>query len=271
MYNSDFSFFLTETEVSAGLGALLSGITVSNLTSKNSIQRLNGTTDLISELKDKWKITPNLLSRDEILYKYFKDNINSYIEVYSNLECLPKEFVKLAQNDDCLQILLRSVIKQLIGVNVTDELNYEILDLERKLHANKNQKIVYVLVNKVQRFIHKVSTHPLELDKNEMASILSCARLHLNLWNTRELSFDEYYELQFKTYKAIKKEMKKPSKKYVLKGLGFHPKQRFPKMMPLQSYANDVSTAFIKAIYQIPIGKTEQEFASLSYQEMTRA
>lgn len=262
MYGSEFYYVLTDSEKEAGLGAILSGISFSVVNSNNNIKNIEVDENLIVTLKKNWKKNPNLVNRDEVIYEYFKDNLDSYINAYSYEENLPNELTKLAQKDDCLQILLRSVMTQLIGITVTDTLNYEILHLEREIHSNKKQKIVYNLVRKVQRFIHEKSSEPLELNKIKMGSILSCARLHLNLWQLRKLPFSEYHNLQIQTYMAIIKEMKTPSSKYKYNNSNIHPKQRYPRMMPLQSYTNENAKNYIEAVYKISLGKPELEFLS---------
>ena len=262
----DTGFVLTELETEAGLGAILSGYAGNEELEEAEIEYEEDSKDpvlsLISAIEDEWDSSENRYNRDAVIFEYVKRNVQSFIDEYSRIEKLDFGLQKLAKKDDCIQILVRNSLVQLTGSRIYDGLNYEIISLERMIHENRRGFLVYDQVNRVQRIIHENSNNPMGLDKSVMKSILSCARLHINLWQLKTLSLEQYLEVQIENHVAMKREKKKPSKKYVLDRSNFYKSQRYPNMRPLQSFIDKKVDNVFQSIYEVSLRLSKDDYLS---------
>jgi len=257
----DASFVLTESEIKAGLGAILGGYGKSDESTGSSIKdRGDVVFSLVSAIEDEWNSSDNRYNRDIVIFEYVKKNVQLFVDKYSREEKLDTGLVNLAKKNDCIQILVRNALVQLTGSKVYDELNYEIIDLEKTIHENEKKSIVYDLVNRVQKIIHENCNSPMALDKAAMKMILSCARLHINLWQLKTLSLEEYLEVQIGNHLAMKKEFIKPSKEYILDKTKFYKYHRYFNMRPLQKYTTETTDSVLRKIYDVSLGLPKDDY-----------
>lgn len=181
-------------------------------------------------------VEQNILLRDHYIFDYVKKNIEGLCDSYCKETALPVELKVLANKDYCIGVLIRNSLSQLRGVQISTNLNNEIIALEKKIRENRNIEITYDLVNLVQKFIHRRASYPMDLDKKIMGCILSCARLHINIWQIKNYDFQKYMVLMLNTDIKIEDEMKNPSMDYVLDKNDFFDSQRCPNMKPLQDF-----------------------------------
>lgn len=265
MYNNT-GFVLTELETKAGLGAILSGYADNEqpeeAASECEKDKKDAIISLVSAIEDEWDSSENRYNRDVVIFEYVKNNVQLFIDNYSDEEGLDVGLQKLAKKDDCIQILVRNSLVQLTGSKVYDGLNYEIINLERIIHENKKGFLVYDKVNRVQKIIHENSVSPMKLDKAVMKNILSCARLHINLWQLKTLCLEKYLEVQIENHIAMKREKSRPSKKYVLDESRFYESQRYPNMKPLQSFTRGKPDNVLQRIYEVSLGLTKYDYLS---------
>lgn len=258
---TDPNLVLTESEIRAGLGAILGGYAESDEPTASSIKdRGDVVFSLVSAIEDEWNSSDNRYNRDIVIFEYIKKNVQLFVDEYSHEEGLDTGLVNLAKKNDCIQILVRNALVQLTGSKVYDELNYEIVDLEKTIHENKNKSIVYALVNRVQKIIHENCKSPMALDKAAMKMTLSCARLHINLWQLKTLSLEEYLEVQIQNHLAMKKEFRQPSKEYILDKTKFNKCHRYFSMKPLQKYTSETTDSVLKKIYDVSLGLSKDDY-----------
>jgi hypothetical protein len=264
MYGN-FGYVLTELEEKSGLRAVLCGHEVNDDEDDHHInegkeQNAEHLTGLISTIENEWSASENMEVRDRAIFDYLKNNIQLFIDRYCCTVDLPSELARLAEKNDCLQILIRNTLSQLTKSNIDSFLNHEIISLEKTIHENKKDLIVYDQVNSVQKFIHENSNNPLTLDKKTMKAVLSCVRLHINLWQIKTLSLEKHLAVQIKNYMAIKREKTNPSEDYVLDEDQFYSSQRHPNMQPLQSFICNKSDYMMNSIYDISLQLPSDEY-----------
>ncbi len=141
------------------------------------------------------------------------------------MEILTYDYIYIAKQKNCINILIKSFLKKNKGYVLTSEIVDNIDLFTKKIYANQNKDIVYDRVYKIQQFIHiKIdekygeSAH-LKLPRKTMKNILSASRLHLNLEDIKHENINSLINLIKKSEQASISEAKHPMK-VILSDLG---------------------------------------------------
>ncbi len=140
-------------------------------------------------------LSNNTQIQDYILREILLENLPSMILEYQKEESLQGNYVEIALNENCLQLLIKNIFKENHIVLSTD-FEQAINVFVKKIYAD-NKTIVYNRVSKIQAFIHntiddaKGDFAHLNLNKGKMRTLLSTARLHLNIFNIKNYNSDE--------------------------------------------------------------------------------
>lgn len=152
-----------------------------------------------AKLADASKLVAGIRSQNLIRRKLFRklirDEVAYLILRYARKEELPNEYVRVVQQPDCLEVLIKGFLRKIGGFELTDDLVAEISRLVSELYVNDNLDIVYDRVQWIQAFIHEKidlrhgpSAH-MKLPAKAMKHLLSTSRLHLNV---HEVRFRDY-------------------------------------------------------------------------------
>lgn len=130
--------------------------------------------------------------KEKTIEKLFKNNLDYMIFTYANQESLPYDYVYLSKQKECLQILIKSILKE-NGYILDSNIISEITQFIKQIYTNTDMLIVYDRVGLIQKFIHNkideqngIDAH-LKLSSILMKHILSTARLHLNLQDIKKI------------------------------------------------------------------------------------
>lgn len=135
----------------------------------------------------------NKQTRSKIVKILFNMKIDDSISYYAKYEYLPKNYVDLAKEKNCLETLIKSFLKTHLEYTLTSPLINEINSLLYIIYNNIEEDIVYERVKKIQKFIHEKadikygSNTYLQLSPKAMRELLSTARLHLNIFDAKAL------------------------------------------------------------------------------------
>lgn len=164
--------------------------------------------------------------KEKTIEKLFKNNLDYMIFTYANQESLPYDYVYLSKQKECLQILIKGILKEngyILDSNIISEINQFI----KQIYTNTDMLIVYDRVGLIQKFIHNkvdeqngIDAH-LELSSILMKYTLSTARLHINLQDIQKI----------KSLKSLIKKSEQAS--------------NYEKMHPFKIIPNDLDNRFI--------------------------
>lgn len=169
-------------------------------------------TNLIAGLENNDKI------QDKTIRKLFDINLEYMIGIYSKTELLTYDYIYLAKQKNCINILIKNLLKNTKGYILTSEIVDNIDLFTKNIYANKNRDIVYDRVHKIQQFIHiKINEKygegaHLKLPSKKMKDLLSASRLHLNLKDIKNESINSLIHLIKLSEKASINEAKHPVK-----------------------------------------------------------
>lgn len=140
-----------------------------------------------------------------IIKKLIIMGIDTSIYYYALHEFLPEKYVYLAKEKNCLEILIKSVLKSHLYYSLTENMINEINYLLYVIYNNVEKDIVYERVKKIQKFIHEKANAKygkdgyLKLSPKVMRKLLSTSRLHLNIFDVKELEPDALISIIEKT------------------------------------------------------------------------
>lgn len=231
----------TDDEISAGIPFLLENEENEHRIDKKEVDRVK--TMLKKKLVKRIAGINNGHQIKAIVIKtIFEDHVDYMIKSYALEESLPFEFLEIARQDNCLQILIKGFLKKYGGVNINDSLKKEIDILIEKIYLEKNNEIVYERVGYIQNFIHyqvdaKHGRYTNQrLSTRIMKNLLSTCRLHLNLYDIKCKDIQSLLQLRDVTYGAIRREYEKPSQITLLPGKKFIPIWKAIKMKPFPEF-----------------------------------
>jgi hypothetical protein len=181
------------------------------------------------------------------------------VERYAHRERLPGELRAAAQRSDAIPILIKAILRKVLGINPTHEVVREILELSEALQLNRDSKTVYDRVGDIQAYIHRKAdeshypgTH-LDLPKEGMRHLLSSCRLHLSLQDMFSIP-TRYWEVIWDAETAAAaQEAANPS-------FGFIPIEgrrirlwRVSQMKPLTHFASPQKRAVLSELWRLPL------------------
>ncbi len=143
----------------------------------------------------------------------FKDNIDKYCENYSKEYRLSEEFIFLAHEKQCIEILIKNFLKTRLGIPLTEDVIREVRGLIVRIQSNA-EDIVYEKVSWIQRYLHSKSDDLLakwDDYTEDMRNILSTCRLHLHLEEIKTLPHSHLISIKNKNDRLQVEESKAPS------------------------------------------------------------
>jgi hypothetical protein len=173
---------------------------------------------LIAGLNNKEQI------QNKIIKKLFHDELDYMINRYAKKESLPIEYIKIAQQQNCLEILIKGFLKKDGEYVLTSEIIDEINSFIEIIYMNDDLEIVYQRVAKIQKFIHgKIDAKHgqdahLNITVKHIRNLLSACRLHLNLYDFKYKDINSLIYIIDKSKEASDAEMINPTKVVIPKG-----------------------------------------------------
>lgn len=149
-------------------------------------------------------------------------NMNTKIYLYGMREYLPERYVSLAREKNCVETLIKSFLKTHLHYVLTSKIINEIDSLLKVIYNNQELDIVYDRVKKIQKFIHKKADEKfdnnafLKLSPTAMRKLLSTSRLHLNIFDSKELEVESLISI---ISKSKNEHHKYPDIKYTFSGI----------------------------------------------------
>jgi len=259
-YEKD-SYGFTYDERIAGLNLLMNGkINKIDLLATKYNTEQQKTILLISGLSENKDI------KNTVIKEIFNNNLDEAINIYTQKENLPLEYVKIAKLNNGLEILLKSFLKNTCFFTLDNKILLEIDNLIKYVYTNKDNHITYYNVKNIQIFLHKCvedkygkNTH-LDLDKQTMKHILSSARLHLEIHMINYNNHFSCFDLLDKSIKKRKKEKKKPSRPKLLKGQKYVPYWRIQHFVSIIEYIPSNYFSKIEKINKLKIIQSVQNY-----------
>jgi len=129
-----------------------------------------------------------------LLNKLVNNELSNMILNYSKEEKLPADYIELAQEKNCLKIGIKNILIKEAKIKITNDLENKINNIVNKVYTNSNLDVVYIRVNKIQKFIHETVEQTLgthkhwDLDSTVMQNHLSLFRLHLNIYDLKSIN-----------------------------------------------------------------------------------
>ena len=189
------------------------------LRKEKKLKNISDITKLVAELNDNTSI------QNKAIKKLFSINLKYMIGIYSKMELLTYDYVYIARQKNCINILIKSFLKKVAGYTLSTNLVETIDTFSQEIYKNDNKDIVYDRVYKIQKFIHnKVDEKNgelahLNLPVKQIKDLLSASRLHLNLEDIKNEDIDFLISLIKQSENASIQESKHPEK-VVLQDLG---------------------------------------------------
>ena len=138
----------------------------------------------------------NKQTRSKIIKLLLNNKIDDSIINYAKYEYLPERYINLSKDKNCLEILIKSFLKTHLFYSLTSDIINEINYLINSIYNNVELDIVYDRVKKIQKFIHEKADLKfgnnafLKLSPKAMRKLLSTSRLHLNIFDSKELEIE---------------------------------------------------------------------------------
>ena len=158
----------------------------------------------------------NVQIQNKVIKRLFLDNLDCMIGRYSKQQKLPYDYVKVAKQRNCLEILIKGFLKKNGNYILTSGIVREIDLFVEEIYL-MDTDIIYERVRKIQKFIHhKIdekngkNTH-LALDSRTMKNLLSSARLHLNLEDIKSKDAESLSYLIKQSEYASREEKESPT------------------------------------------------------------
>lgn len=131
------------------------------------------------------------LTLEDVKYKTIQalmlEEVQYIIERFGKREVLPKYCLDIANDNDCLEKIIKGFLKKILKINPSSEVVKEVELISKKLLENKALETPYDRVSKIQSYIHNksrfingVNGHK-EIPRNQMRLFLATARLHLSI------------------------------------------------------------------------------------------
>lgn len=189
----------TDDEIACGLpGAVSSGYwageeplhSASPEQSQPTLSKPHNFIATIFELKLSKSVYPlknHLAVEQKIVREFIQYGINIAIRRYGRIEKLPRRYQLMAQNQDCLLMLLRDFFVRVEQITITPEMDQRFVSIINTLQKKNDREIAYERVGELRNYIHhevnlmKGEGHALLCDREEMRILLSTARLHLSI------------------------------------------------------------------------------------------
>ncbi len=185
----------------------------------------------------------NTQIQEKAIRKLFSINIEYMIGVYSKMELLTYDYIYIAKQKNCINILIKNFLKKNKGYILTSEIVDNIDLFTKKIYANYNKDIVYNRVYQIQQFIHiKIDEKygedaHLKLHAKTMKDILSTARLHLNLEDIKHENIKSLINIIKQSEQASINEAKHPMKVILAEvGISYINRKRIRDMKSLINF-----------------------------------
>lgn len=134
--------------------------------------------------------------RTKVIRILLNINIDDSLSNFAKREYLPEKYINLAKQRNCLETLIKSFLKTHLHYSLTSDIINEINYLIDSIYNNIELDIVYNRVKKIQKFIHEKADLKfgnnafLKLSPKAMRKLLSTSRLHLNIFDSKELEVE---------------------------------------------------------------------------------
>jgi len=156
--------------------------------------------------------------QNKIVKKLINDGLDRMICRYAQKENLSLEYVEIAQQKNCLSILINGFLKKFGNYALTKELIIQVNNIIEDIYINDELEIVYKRVSKIQKFLHgKIdekhgkASH-LNIPVKPIKDLLSASRLHLNIYDIKYKDINSLLYLFCRSKEASDAELAKPSK-----------------------------------------------------------
>lgn len=224
---------------------------VSSSPPPNPDDRVSEAIRILAGLTDKDKMTT------VILHRILESELDAIKWAYAKHEMLPATYVKLADERNCISILLRGVLHRVAKISLNTQLVQEIEAIEKSVRVNYRREIVYERVGHIQSFIHqKVNdaygfpTHA-DLPKKTMRNLLSTCRLYLSIFEFRKRDAKYLLEIFRKSDLAVVREIREPSQELKFPVKRFISDWRVDHIKALHQYSSYRSKLMIKRIIAV--------------------
>lgn len=150
--------------------------------------------------------------RQRMIRLLHKDHLEYAISRYALHEDLPTAYTAICKERNCLEILIKGMLRKNCNIDLTTKIVGEIENLCVNIRRNESNQIVYTRVSKIQKYIHKKvnlatgeNSH-LKLPVRNMKNLLSTARLHLSIIDLETKDHEYLEKIRSLTAQAVELE-----------------------------------------------------------------
>lgn len=216
----------------------------------------------ISESPDAGKLAEKCASKFEVRMRLSRvmllTDFEEMINRYAARERLPAEFVATALRMDAIAILLKTFLREAIGIYATKPVLSRILRAENSICSTGSSKTTFERVGFLQEILHqwaievRGSGGQLDLSPRLMSHILSSARLHLALKAIYGESPEYWGSIWDEEMAASKREKIDPQAGFIPPGKRRIRDWRVLQKKPLTHYASEEVRAALDEIAALP-------------------
>ncbi len=237
--------------------------TTNNITNYNKEKDKIIYTDVIKLIAG---LNTNIQIQNKVIKKLFLYNLDCMIDRYSKQQKLPYEYVKVAKQKNCLEILIKGFLKKNGNYILTSDIIHEIDLFVEEIYLNIDTDIVYDRVQKIQKFIHNKidekngeNSH-LNLHSKTIKNLLSSARLHLNLQDIKYKDTESLCYLIKQSEYVSKLERNSPTKMLSSSGEIYTTKKKIRDIKSLIDFGYSMIASKIYDISNLNINIPLNEF-----------